>query len=84
MNWNTRGINSENKWLALGNKIDECGCDIICLQETKRENFELGYIRKFCPKKFNKFEYLPSMGSLWGSNCDLEWCFAKRRTGLPK
>jgi hypothetical protein len=31
MNWNIRGINSEKKWNALANKIDECGCDIICL-----------------------------------------------------
>jgi hypothetical protein len=47
----------------LSNKIDESGCDIICLQETKRENFDLDYIKKFCPKKFNKFEYLPSIGA---------------------
>ena len=35
MNWNLRGINSEKKWLALASKIEESGCDIICLQETK-------------------------------------------------
>jgi exonuclease III len=46
MNWNLRGINSEKKWLALYNKIEESGCDIICLQETKREPFDLAYIKK--------------------------------------
>jgi exonuclease III len=66
LNWNLRGINSEKKWLALSNKIDESGCDIICLQETKRESFDLDYIKKICPKKFNKFEYLPSVGSSGG------------------
>jgi exonuclease III len=54
-----RGFNSEKKWVALAIKIVESNCDIICLQETKRETFDLDYTRKFCPKKFNKFEYLP-------------------------
>ena len=40
MNWTLRGINSEKKWLALASKIEESGCDIICLQETKREHFD--------------------------------------------
>jgi hypothetical protein len=66
MNWNLRGINSDKKWVALANKIEESGCDIICLQETKRESFDLAYIRKFCPKKFNKFEYVPSVGASGG------------------
>jgi exonuclease III len=59
LNWNLRGFNSEKKWVALAIKIAESNCDIICLQETKRETFDLDYTRKFCPKKFNKFEYLP-------------------------
>jgi exonuclease III len=64
MNWKLRGINSEKKCLALSNKIDESGCNIICLQETKREIFDMEYLRKFCPKKFDdKFEFLPSVGA---------------------
>jgi exonuclease III len=55
MNWNIRGVNSDKKWDALSNKIEESGCDIVCLQETKREHFDLKYIKNFCPKKFNKF-----------------------------
>jgi exonuclease III len=66
MNWNIRGINSEKKWLALGNKIEECGCEIICLQDTKREHFDLQFIRKFCPKKFSKFLFVPSVGASGG------------------
>jgi hypothetical protein len=30
--WNIRGINSVGKCDAIRNKIDECGCAIICLQ----------------------------------------------------
>jgi exonuclease III len=66
LNWNLRGINSEKKWLSLAGKIEESACDIICLQETKREHFDIDYIRKFCHKKFNKFEYLPSIGASGG------------------
>jgi exonuclease III len=39
LNWNLRGINSEKKWLALASKIAESNCDIVCVQETKRELF---------------------------------------------
>jgi exonuclease III len=66
MNWNLRGINSDKKWVALSNKIEESGCDIICLQETKRESFDLAYIKKFCRKKFTKFEFVPSVGASGG------------------
>jgi exonuclease III len=66
LNWNLRGINSEKKWLALASKIEESNCDIICLQETKRETFDMDYIKKFCPKRFNKFEFLPSIGAAGG------------------
>jgi exonuclease III len=60
--------------VGLANKIEESGCDIICIQETKRQTFDLAFIKKFCPRKFNKFEYLPSVGAsggiitIWNSN----------------
>jgi exonuclease III len=66
MNWNIRGVNSDKKWDALSNKIEESGCDIVCLQETKREHFDLKYIKNFCPKKFKKFVFLPSVGASGG------------------
>lgn len=66
LNWNIRGLNAENKWLALMQKIEESACSIVCLQETKRENFDLHYIRNFCPNRFNKFEFLPSIGASGG------------------
>lgn len=63
LDWNIRGINSDKKWNAISSKIQETNCDIICLQETKREHFDLAYIRKFCPPSFDQFEYLPSVGN---------------------
>ena len=46
LNWNIRGINSEDKWLALRQKIDESDCNILSLQETKREIFDAAYLKK--------------------------------------
>jgi exonuclease III len=65
MNWNLRGINSEKKWLALASKIEESGCDIIFLQETKRELLDMYCIKKL-PEKFNKLEFVPSVGASGG------------------
>jgi exonuclease III len=64
--WNIRGINSQQKWDALRDKIRDSQCDIICIQETKRDPFDLSYIRNFCPSPFDSFEYLPSLGASGG------------------
>jgi len=64
--WNVRGINSVSKWDSVRDKIVESGCDIVCLQETKRESFDLHYIKNFCPPAFDTFEFLPSVGASGG------------------
>jgi exonuclease III len=61
-NWNIRGINSKIKWNAIRNRIQESSCDIICLQETKREDFDSAYIRNFCPAIYDSFNFVPSVG----------------------
>lgn len=66
LNWNVRGINSSDKWLALPNKIEESGCAILSLQETKRDHFDSSYLKNFCPKRINKFEFVPSIGASGG------------------
>src|SRR5438128_2510915 len=58
--WNVRGINSANKWLSVREKIEESNCSIICLQETKRKQFDAKYIKNFAPKRFDKYEYIPA------------------------
>lgn len=36
------------------------------MQETKRDAFDLRYIRNFVPKRFNRFEFCPSEGASGG------------------
>jgi endonuclease/exonuclease/phosphatase family metal-dependent hydrolase len=64
--WNVRGINDSEKWNSIHNKIEERGANIFCLQETKRENFDLRFIRNFAPKRFDKFDFCPSNGASGG------------------
>lgn len=64
--WNVRGLNSDDKWLAIRNKIEESGCAVFCLQETKRSSFDHSYIKKFAPKHFDKFAFSPSVGASGG------------------
>ena len=64
--WNIRGINSQEKWDALRDKISESACQVLCIQETKRENFDSFYIRKFCPRNLDNFAFSPSHGGSGG------------------
>jgi len=61
--WNVKGINFQNKWDAIRDKITESANQIICLQETKRENFDPFYIKKFCHRNLDTFAYSPSVGA---------------------
>lgn len=58
---NVRGLNSDKKWDAIRSKILDSKCDVICLQETKRELFDISLIKKLCPPSFDAFEFLPSI-----------------------
>ena len=64
--WNVRGVNDKEKWDPIRNKIDESDANIFCLQETKKEFFYLQFTRKFAPKKFDIFDYCPSIGASGG------------------
>lgn len=72
--WNIWGINGSDKWDAVRGKIEESACSIICLQETMREFFEMSFIRKFTPRRFDSFDLIPSVGAsggilvLWSSS----------------
>ena len=59
-------MNVENKLLSLRQKIEESSCQVLCLQETKKENFDLSDIKKFAPKRFDSFAFAPSMGASGG------------------
>lgn len=66
MCWNVRGINSSWKWGAVKNKITSANCDVVCLQETKREEFDLQFLKNICPNTIDAFEFLPSVGASGG------------------
>ena len=64
--WNVRGLNSDKKLLALSNAISVSGCAIVCLQETKKPLVDLAFIKSCCPKRFDKFAFVPSRGASGG------------------
>src|SRR3954469_1928801 len=66
LSWNIRSLNSEPKQLALHNAIITSGCAIVCLQETKKTSFDLAFIKTCCPRKFDRFAYVPSRGASSG------------------
>jgi exonuclease III len=74
LNWNVRGLNDKDKRLLVYNKIKESQCAVICLQETKCQDFDHSFIRNFCPKRFDRFVLSPSDGAsgglivLWNSS----------------
>jgi exonuclease III len=49
LNWNIRGVNSPDKWPLVHNKIEECAASIVCLQETKKDDFDVNFIKGFAP-----------------------------------
>jgi hypothetical protein len=64
--WNVRGMNDSRKWNAIRNKIEESSCVAFFLQETKRAAFDIGYLKHFCPRRFNQFAFSPSDGASGG------------------
>jgi mannosylglycoprotein endo-beta-mannosidase len=64
--WNIRGMNADTKLLSLRQKIEESGCQVFCVQETKKQNFSLADIRTFAPKHFDAFAFSPSRGASAG------------------
>jgi len=66
LSWNVKGVNSSWKWDAIRNKILLSECDVVCLQETKKTEFDIPFLRKICPSGFDTFECLPSVGASGG------------------
>ena len=64
--WNIRGLNSDDKQLALNNAVRSSGCSVICLQETKKTTFDLAFIKSCCRRQFDKFSFVPSQGASGG------------------
>jgi hypothetical protein len=39
--WNIRRLNASGKWDVVRNKLEESTCSIVCLEETKRDYFDM-------------------------------------------
>jgi exonuclease III len=66
LNWDVRGLNSQDKCNDIRAKIEESRCSIFCLQETKADHFDSSAVCKLAPKRFNKFSYTLSVGTSGG------------------
>jgi len=64
--WNIRGFNAQEKWDAVREKIEESACSVLCLQETKKEHVDISFIRKFAPRRFDSYDFIPSNGASGG------------------
>jgi len=47
-------------------KIEESACSVLCLQETKKEHVDISFIRKFAPRRFDSYDFIPSNGASGG------------------
>ena len=72
--WNVRGLNADSRHRALRSKIEESQATVVCIQETKCEYIDHKLLRKFCPKRFDNFAYIPSKGASGGLL--ILWCSA--------
>jgi exonuclease III len=44
----------------------QSSCDVVCLQETKREAFDRQFLNNLCPSYLDAFVCLPSVGAFEG------------------
>jgi hypothetical protein len=59
-------MNDSRKWSAIRNMIEESVCVAFCFQETKKSSLDITFLKNFCPRYFNKFEFVPSVGASGG------------------
>ena len=61
-------LNDSDKWDSIRNKIVESSANIFCLQETKKENFDLQFsFISLLLSVLIKFDFCPSEGAFGGS-----------------
>lgn len=54
LNWNTRGLGSIEKCSGVRSTIRLARCDIVCIQESKLNEFDSNYFLSFLPSFFEK------------------------------
>ena len=72
LDWNVRGLNSDQRQRDVRAKVDESNCSVVCIQETKMDFFYHRILMKFLPKRFDNFAYSPAVGASGGIL--VAWC----------
>lgn len=71
--WNIHSLNGDDKQLALHNANNNRGRAIIYLQETKKQYFDLPFVKSCFPRCFDQFAYISSGGIITIWNSSLYW-----------
>jgi exonuclease III len=86
--WNIRGLNDSNKWDAVRSKVEESACAVFCLQETKKQDVDSTFVRNLAPRRFDKYDFVPSVGAsggillVWNSSVFAGTVVDKQRFGI--
>jgi hypothetical protein len=56
--------NDPVKWPLIRNKLEESNASTVCLQETKKSDFDHNFIRNFAPRRLDNFAFIPADGAL--------------------
>ena len=66
LSWNVRGLNAFDKRMAVKAFIKGVRPNVICLQETKVEEVERGFVRDIWGGSFVEWKDLPARGASGG------------------
>jgi hypothetical protein len=61
--WNGRGMNAQSKLTTIKSKIKEANCDIIYFHETKKEVFDVNFIKTFAHRVLTALNLSHLLGS---------------------
>jgi exonuclease III len=64
--WNVRGLNKPGRNLSLGQLIRENPLDFVGVQETKKEEIPLSFLKNLTSPAQFCWNYLPARGSSGG------------------
>jgi exonuclease III len=64
--WNVRGLNNKSRRDSVRSLIDSVKPEVVCLQETKKENISMWTVMSTLGADFDEFVFLPADGSRGG------------------
>jgi exonuclease III len=65
LHWNIRGFGLPEKRRILKDFISREHFDVVCLQETKKDDFSQRFLHSLSPK-FSDWQFIPSLGAAGG------------------